>query len=1000
MALLAMMTMQAASVSAQDTKAEYADIASGSATAISPNGKYVVGVGSTYDNEKFSSYLWDTTTKQNVLTTKYNEDDFSKGGMFNYVNNSGVIAGASKSKELYKYTPASDWNDAYTTYFVTATVWKDGVPTYLGIGDQSVDDLEDEYDGSYAVSVSADGNTVAGYIYKTYVPAIACGWKYNATTNKYDYYKYSLPAADALSCIKSMSADGKVAVGYVQYSGCKRPVVWTSAETCKELNLGIDPSESYGGEAAAVSPDGRYALIYVNSGKAPRIAVYDVQTEQIKFVPVTDAYSVKGLTIDNFGNFFCTVMDNENYENKTFYYSAESESLISMDHFMETYAPELTNTKVGNSCTPVALSADGKNLVGNGGSYGAFSSWYLKFDNGETVLNAVENVKVYQSGLNTLTVSWDPIKNLPEGVELNKYSVYVNGENKGNVSAESNKTKFTFDATAGDYKVDVRALCLKGDKEISSDISAGASFTVPGSYAFPMTDDFESQSFATNFWTREVVKGNLNEIIIWNIAGGSAYDFENSSYFANTMSISKEPVQMVLTSRFMDATNVEKPYLSLYGNLTYLNITPTPDELTSDFLDIEYSLDGENWNIVKSVSAKDVTPYTWNFYKVDLNELAGKAFQLRFNVHGEGKAQLRWGIDYVTIGSELSAAPEGVKAIKNGNAVNVSWKNTFGAYEASYLSNSNVIPCFNIGNEGAPLISAVDMPAEKLADYVGQYISSVSSFIYDDQTMGSTLKTQAEAIVYEDGVEVSRQAFDENVADNPYTSTVALSAPVQIKEGKSYRIAVRIHDYDSKQSPLYYQASMESITGTTDLYSEDEGKTWNNINDFNKDDAEGRGMCIWPIRANITETAATVSNPQLDNALVAYNVYRNGVKVNTAAVYAAQPTFADETDDANAKYTVQAFYADGRVSALSEPCSITLSAIDNTFADGSMNVTLSNDQINISGSYDNATLVSANGLTVGRAAKNGFSTIGLAKGVYILTVSNDGKKATYKLNVR
>lgn len=455
---------------------------------------------------------------------------------------------------------------------------------------------------------------------------------------------------------------------------------------------------------------------------------------------------------------------------------------------------------------------------------------------------------------------------------------------------------------------------------------------------------------------------------------------------------------MVLTSRFMDATNVEKPYLSLYGNLTYIN--EVPKDLNSDYLDIEYSLDGETWNIVKSVPAKDVTPYVWSFYKIDLDNLAGKVFQLRFNMHGEGKAQLRWAIDYVTIGSELSTAPVGVKAVKNGNTVNVSWKNTFGAYEVSYLSNSNVIPVFNVGSEGTPLISAVDMPAKKLDEYVGQYISSVSSFIYDDPSMESALKTQAEAIIYEDGIEVSRQAFDQNVADNPYTTTVALSTPVLIKEGKNYRIAVRIHDYDSKQSPLYYQASTESVTGTTDLYSEDEGKTWKNINDFNKDDADGRGMCIWPIRANITETATTADNPQLDNTLVAYNAYRNGKKVNTTAVYAAQPTFTDETDDANATYTVQAFYADGRVSDVSEPCTATLSAIDNTFADGSLNVVMNNNKISIDGTFDNASLVSANGLAIACDLKNGVSTAGLAKGVYILTINKNGKKATYKLNVR
>ena len=1001
LALVGTISLLTAPVSAQDVETEFAKIQSGSATAISPNGKYVVGIGSTYDNQKFSSFLWDSTTKKVSLTTTFDENDLSKGGMFNYVNNNGIVAGASKDKNLNKYNPGDDWSDPYMVYFVNATVWKDGKPTYLGIGDQTTDDLSEEYDGSYAVSVSEDGKTIAGYIYKSYMPAIACGWKYNDTTGEYDYYRYAVPAADALSTVNAMSSDGKVAVGNVLYGGCRRPVVWTATNTYKEIDLSVATDESLGGDAAAVSADGKYALVYVNAQKAPKLAVYDVAEDKLNDIKLPDAYSVKGLAIDNSGNFFCTITDN-NYATKTYYYSANDKSLVTMDYFMETFAPELTDTELDNTSLPASMSADGKCVAGNSGSYGVFTAWFLKMNYKATLINAVENVRIYHSGINKLTVNWSPLAKLPEGYTLKSYIVYVNGTVKTTVDAkDGTAAEYSFDATAGNYEAYVVATCAKGDKLVTSAASETVTATIPSSYAMPIIEDFEAQQFEKNFWTNEIEKADLSKVMKWNISGGNVYDYENPSYFASTTSISNEPFEVSLISRFMDAANVSKPYLALYGNLTYVNVTPKAEELTSDFLDIQYSLDGKTWKTLKSICAKDVTPYVWSFYKVDLDELAGRAFQVRFNAHGEGKAQLRWCIDYVTFGTELSKAPEGVKAVKSGDSVEVTWENSFGAYEVSYLSNSNVIPCYNIGNEGKPLIVAVDMPTKKLVNYTGKYITSVSSFIYDDQTMGSTLKTQAEAIVYEEGVEVSRQAFDENVSENAYSSTALLSKPVQIKEGKNYRIAVRIYDYDSQQSPLYYQASKEYKAGTTDLYSEDEGKTWSTIYEFNKNNEdEARAMCIWPIRANITETATVEGIPQLDGKLMAYNVYRDGKKVNNAAIFAAQPTFTDKNGNSDAKYTVQAFYTDGRVSEISEPCSITVSAIDNAFSDEEMNVAINGNRISINNSFDWATLVSANGQNIGYATADGIDTTGLAKGVYILTVSKKGKKSTYKLLVK
>ena len=1005
--LWASLFCSATGIQAQESTAQFEQLKSGIVKAISPNGKYVVGNLTAYDANMFSSYLWTTDSREQSWQTTYDETNLDKSGKYLYCNDEGLIVGSVKDADMGKTFPGDDFSDPYTYYFTNAAVWINGKLMKLGIGSYTIDDFDEEFDGSYASAISADGSVIAGYVYKGYIPQTPCGWRFNSATNGYDYFNYELPSLDGAGVINGLSADGKIAVGSVSYANVRRPVIWTSPETCKEITLGIstDPTENWGGEAAAISPNGKYALIYVNSNSTPKVAIYDIENDKTTEVPLTETYRVTGLTIDNNGNFFCRIQDNSSYDTKTYYYSTNSNMLVSMEYFMQTYAPNLTGTSITSSSVPVSMSADGTSIVGY--NDGTQQSWWLKVDKSGTMVPGVSDIDVYATGIENVAVTWAPLTNIPEGTVLKAYEVYVDGGLAGTINADEaagkSTLKYLFPAKSGSHTVYVKTLCVKNGKEIRSDASESKSINIPSSYALPMTEDFEDQSWNTNCWNRELVKGNVSDILMWNISGGSAYDFENSSYFASVTSISSDPFEATLTSHFFDARNITNPYLVFSGNLTYVNTVPK--DLSTDAFDVEYTLDGETWNKIYTIQGADVKPYVWNFYKVDLSALSGKVFQLRFNAHGEGKAQLRWGIDYVTVGSELTAAPEGVRAnyLKDG-ITDLTWKNSFGAYEESYLVNSNVIPIYNIGNGGQPLITAIDLPAAKLVNHVGEYITSVSSFIYDDPSMNSAKKTQAEAIVYADGVEVSRQAFDENVAQNPASSTVTLTTPVKIEAGKNYRVAIRIHDYDGQQSPLYYQANEKGyIAGTTDLYSEDEGKTWQTIYDFNKSNLEeARAWCIWPIRANITETATPATTAQIDSKLLAYNVYRNGVQLNTAPIYAGYMKFRDEAAIENAQYTVQAFYADGRVSALSQPATIIITAINNQLANNAISVKADAKakMISINGKFDEAELININGQSIAKTTSSNLITAGLNMGVYILKVAQNGKTATYKMVVK
>lgn len=997
------MALTSVTSAAQDTAAQYAKITTGVTTSISPSGNYVVGNAASSGTDMFSSFIYQPHTGTLTWSTGYTEDDLDQSGRFLAVNDDGDIAGAIKDKNLVKDYPATDWNDAYTVTFTSAAVWRNGTLYRLGLGTHTVDELSDEFDGSYARAISSDANTVAGYIYKSYVESIPCGWTWNATTSAYDYFEYAMPTASALGTVTGMSADGRVAVGRVSYGGCSRPVVWTSHDSMQEITLGVATENIWSAAADAVSPDGKYVLVHINSGKTPRLAVYNTQDGQATDVPLSGVYDIKGLCIDNAGDFFCKITDNKSYAETTYYYSASTATLVPMSYFMQTYAATVGETVVDDTTTPAAMSADGADIAGFTLQSDNNTAWWLHADKSGIVAPGADDVKFFATGLSTAAVTFKPAANVPDGLSLLRYDVFCDNAKAQTVSAADAAgkpiVKCNIAIAEGKHSAYVVAVYDNNGKEVLSAPSQAVSLSVPDTYMLPMTDNFESQGFDENCWSKQLVKGNTGEILAWSVSGG---DFENNTYFASVTTISSDPYEATLTSHFFDAAASASPYVVFYANMTYVNAVPT--NLGSDFLDIEATTDGESWTAVCSVAAADAVPYRWNFYKADLSQFAGKAFALRFKAHGEGKAQLRWAVDYVTVADEMTeAAPEGLTATSADGKVRLEWKNSANLYEASYLANSNVIPDYNIGNVGADLLSAVDFTPDSLAAYAGKYISTVATFVYDDPSLNSEKNTQAEAIVYADGTEVARTAFPTGVAQQPYTSVTALDTPVKIEPGKTYRVAVRIHDYDSKQSPLYYQADGNcAIAGVTDLYSEDGGNTWSTISEFNKDDETGRAYCVWPIRIGISDVAEAVKNPAFDRTLLAYNVYRNGERINTMSVYEARHSFVDTHPAADNVYTVQAFHTNGGVSVLSQPCSVEVTAIDNAIAGNAVKVTFSaaENRLVINGSFDNATLTNAAGQTVASTRSAAIATASLPHGVYVLTVTKSGCRNTYKIAVR
>lgn len=105
------------------------------------------------------SYLYDTNTGETQWLTEFDQNDFSKSGEFQAVNDAGVICGASKDPDLL--ITYSDMFGTSTRPANSAAIWKDGKCTLLYYGDFDTSKFEILGDGSQATDISADSKPSA-----------------------------------------------------------------------------------------------------------------------------------------------------------------------------------------------------------------------------------------------------------------------------------------------------------------------------------------------------------------------------------------------------------------------------------------------------------------------------------------------------------------------------------------------------------------------------------------------------------------------------------------------------------------------------------------------------------------------------------------------------------------------------------------------------------------------------------------------------------------------
>lgn len=993
----------------------------GIATGMSPDAKVVVGNKSSYGEAAYSSFRYDVATEEMQWLT--NGTDYMgshlDGGRFSAITDNGIIVGTIRNPEMRivsevgpYYAPGKKApsltnlsDDMDGVAISSAAIWRGGKPYVLGTGPYPIEAFSDFTDGSAGIGVTPDGNTVLGNIVSAWMPIEACCWEYDAATDKYEYRPLARPAEAQMTELNATCAAGFPAIGQISVNtgddNMRVPVYWTSADECFVVEVPDTGDGVYGIYPNCISADGRYMVVNVN-GSFPKVYICDLETGELESVPLPEGTTdAMGFTVTNDANIILKVQDST-WSSYNYYYDHASGSLAPFAEYLSDVLGEYSLFDSLKDASVVATSGDGRNLILKTGQYAA-NTWLLTMDNPQLhICAAPMTVNIYHNSPSSLAVEFEGISAVPSGCVLKGYELYVDGKLVKTFEATETGGEFTAevaDAALGqNHKASVCTLYTKNGEDKKSAMSPEANAYVSADMTLidiinfddAIADSQGNFGWDNDGWTSKVNYGVPGDFISWYITAG---DFENRTPSICTVAASLEPWSVTFESHFMDATDEDTFFVDFRYLLRLVN---TADQiLTSDYLDVEASTDGKNWITVGSVNASEVVPTQWQTFHADLGkELGGKIFQLRINAHGEGIGQVMWMVDDICIDDDFyGETPTGLRYDAQEKSAKLMWHNAYGMHDLSYLDNSGILWDYNVGAEGAPLIGAIELTEAQTKPFVGEYITAVSTFLYDDPSIEQAAPTEAEAIVYADGKEVASASFTSDFS-TVEQAVAWLDTPVAIEEGKTYRVGVRISGYAKEQAPMYYQASMASVPGRSDLYSEDEGKTWHNASEIVMSATNPYGYCVWPIRAHISATADVEAQDPYE--VVYYDVFRDGEKVNGGAVYEPHP-WVTLMAPYEGSYTIQTHYANGIISPMSEP--VVISAWNGVNeVKFTLDVVAGKGTITIVGETLGATLYDMSGKVA--AAVKGNVINGLASGVYILKADTPSGTETYKVIVK
>ena len=980
--------------------------------SISPNGRYAVGIeyaSMVYGNDSeigLSSYIWDLGNDTKKWITIADIDQLDKSGSFRDVNDLGMIVGYYKDEASTITTNV--FGEVSTLPINTAALWYDGKMVNLGLGDDmKAEDCNHFTDGSLATAISNDGRIIGGnYVVRT--SSYPCVWKLN-DNGEYKYEALSLTAEDGTEAtkgsVKDISNDGSVIVGdvYVNKTKSSMPAYWINGK----LHVIMPAAEDKDLEgrhqlsgALSVSPNGEYISMMF---KKKFLALYSVSEQKYKRAEsVEGAKTILAAPVNDNGEVLTTIECGSLMSGKCFQRSMRfcygDGSLVDLSYVLKVVAPDLDlpfSLEVEDMPSAIVMgyTNDGW-ILGNNG----FSSWALKINNKDfKIPQTPEGLCGRLSGPKQVTLTWPVVKDA--GYNIISYNVYRDGELIDNVPAQEDTKEYKHvidDAEIGYKLYSLSTICDLGNgKTIESPRSNLVEVVVPNSVATSLFEDFEMGSWQNdNYWALvdDVNKDNRDHI--WGCLPFKGFI---SAAGVTGHNMSESPYSLSAISKPVDATNLNSDmYLAFAIRKKMFNSTGS---YTKDSLSVDVTTDwGLTWHEVAVYTAQDL-PRTYTFESLNLTDnVKGNVFQLRLRWHGTGFCDAQFMLDQLSISEEREYTPNGLIAYNmQDNKRQIRWKNTYDAYELTYMCNPyGDTSGMTIGNEGKEIIAANLYDPEMLAPFQDKYLTAVTTALnwYNE---GEISKLDASIMVWEGDELVREQKFPVEIFNS--FIVIKLDEPLKINAEKSLKVGIKVENYPATQMPLLYLTTPDYVTTKSDIYSEDGGKTWNTLKDAYADSNHPEdGYAAWKISAAISDEPETEMT--VDNSLVAYNIYRDGEKLNGEMIHSLQNAFVEEEAPETGNYEVRGYYLDGGVTKMSEPLSIVPTSIESNEMVSEMVYNPATKTISINGEFDKASVYTVDGMNVAETADSSLSLAGLVEGVYILKVESHNSINTYKLLVK
>lgn len=925
------------SITAQTKKtqasSEFFDLGYGQLLQISPNGKYV-GI---------KNGVWSYDTKSFT--------DLGECEVLD-VNNNGQAAGTCIDPEHTNNGAA----------LIVAGVNRTGQWESLGLGRFTPETIGENTQISSAASISEDGKTVFGTIYTSVSTFYPFAWKQSADGLAWDTVTYKTPDNISGKMMRA-SANGNIAVGWLDSNFGRQAILWTSPSEYKLLG---------DGQAESVSPNGKYVIV---SGINP--ILYNVETGVSTPISTSKKGSVVPLGVSDDGIVVGFREIGVMMARIGFVWS-EIIGYQDLGDFITTYAPDMNIPEYVNFNAPemerlevpISISADGTTIGGWAitNSESVINAFILRLGAPIPQLNRAQDLKAEISNRNQVSLTWTAPKATEGETLTGEYKVYRNGEL---IATVSNTAYTDLVPSPGYISYTVSAL-YSGGKESAQTENVVA--IVVDNYDLPFTENFNSGSFETNFWSVDLNgRGRFNFLSDF---GGLRQGFAGAcaTYVSSSQN---EPEELrTLTSKILDATEVSKlraSYLIKRSDI-YPDNANEPDTL---FFEVNSNLNENNWQVIDKIIL-DASSIGWDAKSYDLSSaVAGKLFKFRFR----GSTASAYGlvdIDNLSISvGEINAeAPKKIIANKNENTVDLVWQDPSGSYGLTYAQGP---ASYSIGNEGVPFIAVNRFESEALQTYKDLYLTSISAYI-NKQNNEPQVETKLSLAVYVDGERVVNQAI-ESFTPNAW-NTFKLNEALPISTSKKLEFGIEVREHDIAEYPLMTDRT-EGIAGVSDLFTENVTATnnvvWQSLADW--------GFPFnWSIIANIREEAA-INGVERITDVSGYELYRGDEKISPSLL--TKQSYQDDVTGLSGDvcYTVVAYYEFSGYSKESESeCLSNLSIIGNAADKVFLYFDKTSGELRVNGEFISAMVFDLNGRKVADTSSSNLNATQFGEGVYIVRI--------------